>query len=195
MANAKKIDYEALAIDIREKRQYEEAEDGTIYCVLRGCRGSAGLRCQRTSVPICTNCAIKTPVGYISKEAQRAQEDTFYDAETSDYIKTGMAAFFGNLFVGFFATLLGSFVVGFLGFFFGIIILFFISTSAAAMISEIVWRVLQKKRGRSTGRVAMVGIIFSTFLFFLFMNPIVVVFYGVVVASTINARFQLGIRL
>jgi hypothetical protein len=37
------------------------------------------LRCNRCAKPICTRCAVRTPVGYRCKECVRAQQRTYYD--------------------------------------------------------------------------------------------------------------------
>ena len=182
-------DYEQLAEEIRAKRQYREAEDGTIFCSIMGCPGSGGLRCQRTSVPICPKCSVRTPVGYISKEAAREQQNKFFDAATTDYIIAGVVAFFGNLFIGFLVTRLG-----FLGFF-GLILIFFLGTSAGGVISELIWRAIRKRRGRYTGRVAGAGIILSSILLFPFAPLFALLLYTFVVLTAVNARFQLGLRL
>ncbi len=44
------------------------------------------LRCNRCSKPICTRCAVSTPVGYRCKECIREQQDTFYSALWHDYV-------------------------------------------------------------------------------------------------------------
>jgi len=186
--------YEQLAAEIRDKRNYREEADGTIFCSISGCPGSVGLRCQRTFVPICTKCAVRTPVGYISREAAREQQDKFFDAETSDYIKAGLAAFFANLMIGFVATRIAIVLWAMLGFF-GLIIIFFVATGSAGMISEIVWRVLNKKRGRRTDAVITVGLLLSCVFLLPFTNLIVLLIYAGIVITSVRARFQLGIRL
>jgi hypothetical protein len=165
-------------------------EDGTIFCSISGCHGSVGLRCQRTEVPICPKCSVRTPVGYISKEAAREQQNKFFDAATTDYIIAGAVAFFANLFIGFLVTRLG-----FLGFF-GLILIFFVGTSAGGVISELIWRAIRKRRGRYTAQVAGAGIILSSILLFPF-TPFLfaLLVYAFVVLTTVNARFQLGLRL
>lgn len=188
-----KTDYEALAAEIREKRQYREEADGTVYCARRNCAGSTGLRCQRTNVPICKMCAVKTPVGYISQEAARAQQDLLFDAEAGDYALVGGVAFVANLVVGFGAVLFGSFLWSFLGFF-GIIFVGLISTGAAGLISQALFAVLRGRRGRYTAQVAMAAVVVSS-LPLLLLNLIVAIIYTVVVVSTIQARFSLTIRI
>ncbi|MFP4324104.1 MAG: hypothetical protein ACLFTK_16740 [Anaerolineales bacterium] len=184
-------DYEQLAAEIRQKRIYQEAEDGTVFCSIRDCPGSTGLRCYRTSVPICKKCSVKTPVGYISREAAREQQDRFFDMETGDYIVAGVTAFFANLFIGFFVTRIGFFLPGFLG----LIILFFVATSAAGVISEIIRQAIQKKRGRYISQVITIGLIFSSIILFFLSPPLTLIIYALIVFTTVNARFQMGIRL
>lgn len=183
--------YQILAEEIRAKRQYHETEDGTVLCSLSGCVGSTGLRCQRTGVPICTKCAIKTPVGYISREAAHEQQNIFFNAESKDYFVAFGVAFVMNLFIGFLATR----ILGGLGFLFGLILIGVIGTTIAGVISEAILRAVDKRRGRYMNRVVTAALILSSFLFFLGANPIMWVAYVVVTVTTINARFQLGMRL
>lgn len=187
-------DYEALAEEIRAKRHYREEADGTIYCSIGGCPGSVGLRCYRTGVAICKHCSVHTDVGYISKEAARDQQKVFFDAGNREYLLAGGTAFFTNLFVGFGAMILIRLLLSFLGFF-GFIFAFFIATSAAGIISEAVWRVMNKKRGRYTGQIAAVGVVFSSLPLILLAGPLIFIVYVLVVITTLNARFQMGIRL
>jgi hypothetical protein len=183
-------DYEILAEEIRAKRQYREAEDGTVFCNLSRCPGSEGLRCYRTGVPICQQCSVRTPVGYLSKEAAREQQDQFFYAQTIDYALAGVVAFFANLVIGFFATLIGE--LGFWGY---ILLGVLLAPAAAGMISEVIWRVSRKKRGRYTGQVAAVGIILSSLLLIpVAPDWLALLIYAAVVVTTLNARFQLNIR-
>jgi len=182
-------DYQQLAEEIRARRKYQEAEDGTVFCSIARCPGSMGLRCYRTEVPICKKCAVKTPVGYISKEAARDQQNQFFDAEMTDYLLAGVTAFVVNLPLGFFVTR-----IGFLGFF-GLIIVFFLASTVGGVISEAVWRVLRKRRGRYTGRVAALGILLSSIILFFVSSPFVLLLYVAIVITTVNARFEMGIRL
>jgi hypothetical protein len=184
-------DYQQLAQEIRAKRQYRETEDGTVFCSLAGCAGSTGLRCQRTSVPICKKCAVKTPVGYISREAAHAQQDVFFNAATKDYLLAFGTAFMMNLVIGFLATR----VLGGLGFFFGLILIAVLGTAIAGAISEAVWRAVEKRRGRYMGRVVTLALILSSLLFLLGANLLLWLAYVFVIVTAVNARFQMGIRL
>lgn len=182
---------EVLAEKIREKRQYREETDGTVFCTLRDCAGSTGLRCYKTGVPICQRCAVRTSVGYISREANREHQDKFYDAQTSDYLMAAGAAFFANLIIGFLVTRILWVLPGF----FGWIILFFLASSAAGVISEIIWRALRKRRGRYTARVIAGALVVSSFGLILFTPLIGWLIYTFIVVSGVSGRFQMGIRV
>ena len=47
---------------------------------------ATSLHCNRCAKPICTSCAISTPVGYRCKECINDQQETFYSAVWYDYI-------------------------------------------------------------------------------------------------------------
>jgi hypothetical protein len=129
-------------------------------------------------------------VGYLSKEAAREQQDHFFNAQAVDYAIAGVVAFFANLIIGFFATL-----IGFLDFFGYILLGLLVAPAAAGMISEIIWRASRKKRGRYTGHIAAVGIILSSLLLIPIVSDwIALLIYAAVAVTTINARFQLNIR-
>lgn len=173
------------------KRQYREV-DGVIYCDRVGCPGSTGLRCYRTNVPICQKCSVRTPVGYLSKDAAREQQNLFFNADISDYMIAGAAAFFANLMVGFIATRVAMLLA--FGFF-GLLIMVFVGASAASLISEIIWRALRKKRGRYTSEVSVAAILVSSALLLPITSPLVLVIYAGVVATAVSARFRLGLRV
>ncbi len=74
------------------------------------------LRCNRCGKPICTRCAVQTPVGYRCKECVGRQQSVFYSGGVLDYVMGGaialvlggIAAFLmGQLGAWFFALILG----------------------------------------------------------------------------------------
>ncbi len=74
------------------------------------------LRCNRCGKPICTRCAVQTPVGYRCKECLGRQQAVFYSGGVLDYViggaialvLGGVAAFLmGQLGAWFFALILG----------------------------------------------------------------------------------------
>jgi hypothetical protein len=53
----------------------------------------ASLRCIRCDRLMCTDCIVRTPVGYVCKECSRRQEDKFFEAGNQDYVLQAGAAF------------------------------------------------------------------------------------------------------
>jgi hypothetical protein len=91
------------------------------------------LRCKRCNKNICPKCAIPTPTGYICKDCEKEQQKKFDSALISDYIIAVPIAFL--------LSLVGSFIVNFLGFF---VIIF--SPLAGAIISEILRHFVKNRR-------------------------------------------------
>ncbi len=164
-------------------RKYVE-QDGAIYCDRAGCPGSTGLRCQRTNVPICPQCAVMTPVGYISKDAAKSHADKFYNIAPTDYVIAATVAFV--------VTTLGG--LGLL-FFFG---RFWLILIVAAMplgggVAELVWRAIRYKRGRRTQQVVAGAMIAATFVLFIFGFIWGLMLGGIATAAAVS-RFEVALR-
>jgi hypothetical protein len=132
-----------------------EEEVQVIYCHRRNCPGSTGLRCYQTDVPICMKCAVRTPVGYISKDAARERQKSYFNIQTSDYVITMVVSFFATLFVG--VPLV--FAVGFFWYF-----MLFVAPAVGGAIGELTYRAIGRRRGRYTpqiliGAMASAGVI------------------------------------
>lgn len=168
-------------MEATSKRQYRE-ENGVIYCDRRGCPGSKGLRCYRTDVPICVKCSVRTPVGYLSKDAAREQQNLFFNAGSLDYVIAGIVAFFASLVVGFFVTLLPIFYLTIL-----------LSFPAGGLVGEIVFRALRKRRGRYTGQVVVGAMVLSLFFLLPFTNLFNLLIYAAIAIGTATAR--VGIKV
>jgi hypothetical protein len=161
-------------------------EQSVIYCGKPNCPGSTGLRCYRTGVPICMKCAVQTPVGYISKDAAREQENKFYNAVVTDYLIAGAVAFFALLGIGFV-------LFTFLRFFW--IIIFLLSFPAGGLVSEVVWRSIRYRRGRYTAQAVGIGMAAATGLLFLITFNIFALIFGAIATSAAVARFRMGVRI
>ncbi|MCX6069742.1 MAG: B-box zinc finger protein, partial [Chloroflexi bacterium] len=85
--------------------------DATLRCGYHPDRETT-LRCNRCEKPICTKCAVLTPVGYRCKECVRGQQSVFETARTSDFVIAAVVSAVG---VGIAVALLN--IIGFWGFF------------------------------------------------------------------------------
>ena len=134
-----------------------------LYCYFHPERETT-LRCNKCGKPICTQCAIRTPVGYRCPECIREQQDKFYTATTSDVIKGAFIAFVGGLFAGLVALLTIFFLGRFL--FFGFLAAFFIGPTLGGAVAELVFRMMGKRRARNFPLVGAV-LLFAGFLILL----------------------------
>ncbi len=154
------------------------------------------LRCNKCGKPICTECAIRTPVGYRCPDCVREVQDKFYTATSSDVIKGAVVAFLGGLATGFvtFLTILflGSFI------FFGFLAAFFLGPALGGGVAELVRRAMGKRHARKfpiIGDLAfLVGIFLITFPAFFFVFDILDMGMSalliILAASTFYARLK-----
>jgi hypothetical protein len=93
------------------------------------------LRCNRCSKPICTRCAIKTPVGYRCKECIKEQQAGFYSAQWFDYLLASVVALP--------LAVIAAYIIPSIGW-----LTIFIAPFAGMVIAEAVRFVTRRRRGR-----------------------------------------------
>jgi len=81
----------------------------TLYCANHPQRPTL-LRCNRCEKPICSDCAVKTPVGYRCKECVRGQQKVYDTAKKWDYPVAFLVAAI-IAFLGSFTTAIGFFTI------------------------------------------------------------------------------------
>lgn len=114
--------------------------DEKLFCYRHPDRETS-LRCYNCDNPICSQCAIKTPVGYSCPVCIRQKEDVFYNARPADYLIAPLAALPLSLLAGFL-------VLRFSGGFFIILIMFFVGGLIGGFIGRIAKRTVGNRRGR-----------------------------------------------
>ncbi len=102
---------------------------------------STSLRCYKCNKPICSECTVKTPVGYLCPDCYREAEDSFFNARPTDYILAVLVALPLSLIAGWLVTRFSS------GFIFYILI-FFIGGAVGGFIGRVTKRVIGGRRGR-----------------------------------------------
>lgn len=115
----------------------------TLYCANHPNRETS-LRCNRCEKPICTQCAVLTPVGYRCKECVRGQQKVFDTARSGDFL---IAFLLTGISVAIAVGLLGY--IGFWG--------FFLAPAIGGGLAEIVRRAVRRRRSRRLALVAVVG--------------------------------------
>ncbi|HLV35208.1 MAG TPA: B-box zinc finger protein [Spirillospora sp.] len=161
-------------------------EEEVTYCEVHPDRETA-LRCNRCNRLMCTQCAVRTPVGYRCRECARAHEDKFFTATTTDYVIV-FAVAAGIAALGF----IGVSLVRFLLF------VFILAIPIGGAIGELALRLTGRRRGRYSGHVAAGGAVVGALAPGLILagqlvlSPTVLIYAGLV-AFTAYGRFRLTI--
>ena len=109
------------------------------------------LRCNRCAKPICTRCAVRTPVGYRCRECVRSQQRVYYD-------DIGVGHYVTAVGVGLPLSLVAGWLIPQLGWF-----SVFLGPLAGTAIVRVTRWALQRKRGEHTwlvvcGAIAVGGV-------------------------------------
>lgn len=116
------------------------------FCAVHPDR-ETGLRCNKCGRLMCTECAVRTPVGYRCRECVRGQEDKFFTANPADNVITFSVC--AGL-TGIAAALL--FAVGA-----PLLFIILLGLPAGAGIAEMALRATQRRRSRYSGQIAAGG--------------------------------------
>jgi tetratricopeptide (TPR) repeat protein len=82
-------------------------DDEVLYCANHPTVETV-LRCNRCGKPICTRCAVQTPVGYRCRECVGQQQSIFYSGGSLDYVIGGALALVLSGVASYLMTLLGA---------------------------------------------------------------------------------------
>lgn len=131
-------------------------EEEVLYCTVHPTVATS-LRCNKCGRPMCTKCAVRTPVGYRCRECVRGQQQIFYNAKATDPVVQGVV----SVILG----AIGAGLMGFLGFgFFGFLIAFWAGSAAGALIADVAHRLVGKRRGRYSWLVVAGGLVLGGLL-------------------------------
>jgi len=141
-------------------RQLEEAvgppppdevplDDDTMYCANHSSVETV-LRCNRCSKPICTRCAVQTPVGYRCKQCVGQQQAVFYSGGVLDYVIGGIIALVLGAIAAFLITRLGAW-------FFALIL----GPAIGIGISELIRLAVRRRRSKYLWLVVGGGLVVS----------------------------------
>jgi len=111
-------------------------DDGVLYCANHP-NVETMLRCNRCGKPICTRCAVQTPVGYRCKQCVGQQQAVFYTGGVGDYVIGGVIALVLGGIAGFLMSLLGAW-------FFALIL----GPTVGIGVAEVVRLAVRKRRSR-----------------------------------------------
>ena len=151
-------DDELEAIIAQASRQLDEAvgppppdelpfDDNALFCANHPTVETM-LRCNRCSKPICTRCAVQTPVGYRCKECVGRQQAVFYSGGPLDYVIAGIISLVLGGVASYLMTLLGAW-------FFALIL----GPAVGIGIAELVRLAVRRRRSKYLWIVVGAGIV------------------------------------
>lgn len=138
-----------------EEHQHVPVESGeTVFCVNHPDTETT-LRCNRCGRPVCVRCVELTEVGYRCKDCIREQQNTFFNAVSTDYVVVAVVSFL----LAALAAPLIEVLLGIFGLFLGIILAVVLGPAVGGIAATIIRRSVGRRRGRYMGVVAVVAII------------------------------------
>ncbi len=166
-----------MTIPERVDETHTDEATETLFCTVHPTIATT-LRCNRCGRPMCTKCAVKTPVGYRCRQCVREQQDKFFNAQVLDYIVAAVV----SLVISFFAAAIVARL--------WILLAFLLSPAAGGVIASVVWILTKKRRGRYTPIVIGTSVILGA-LPFLLVNPLSVGIYLFMATGAAVARYRL----
>jgi hypothetical protein len=128
-----------------------ELVEGLAFCVNHP-SVETGLRCNKCGDPICARCAVHTPVGYRCPKCIKEQQSAFYTGLPVDYIIAAV--------VSLPLAAAGAFITSLLGFF---LFAIFIGPAAGALVADLTWRAVGRRRSRYLWLVVSASIVVAAF--------------------------------
>lgn len=187
-----------LALERIEQREGElalRAGDEPLYCTIHPERETM-LRCNRCGRAMCTECAVRHPVGLRCRECVNETRSPIYQVDRATTARLLVVSTVIGTVVGALALFLGNLILAF-GIF-GILIAFFVGGAVGRAIAAAVQQVVPRKRGRPVQAMVAAGIVLGLLLpaagFVLllqaFPNPLLVGIYliSVVPAAVASLR-------
>ena len=113
------------------------------------------LRCYTCGKPICTECAVKTPVGYSCPDCIRDLRKSYYTAKPLDYVIAFLVAMP--------VATLAAFLVGFVGFF-----VFFLAPMVGTLIGRVAFWAVRRRRGRYLSYLVAMTVVLGTIVAWFF---------------------------
>jgi hypothetical protein len=152
----------AEADDHEHEEVFEEAYELACY---RHPGRATSLRCYTCDKPICTQCAVKTPVGYRCPDCVRELEDKIFEARPGDYLLVPAVLFPLCLIIGYLVVRFAG------GGLFLLLFMFVIAGGIGNWIGRIGHRVAGRRRGRYLPFIAAacvaLGVLIPAGIFFL----------------------------
>jgi len=122
-------------------------DDNVLYCANHPTVETM-LRCNRCNKPICTRCAVQTPVGYRCRECVGKQQAVFYSGGALDYVIAGAISVVLGGIASYLMTLVGAWFIALL-----------LGPAAGIGIAELVRLAVQRRRSKYLWIVVGAGMV------------------------------------
>ncbi len=149
--------WETAVADPPPPSEPEEHHDHEELACYRHPNRPTALRCYTCGKPICSQCAVKTPVGYRCPDCIREAEDAFFNARATDYIIAPLVSLPLSLLAGFLLLQIGG------GFFF-ILLIFFVAGAVGGFIGRLAKTAVGRRRGRYLPHIVSATVIIGGML-------------------------------
>ncbi|MCB8928344.1 MAG: hypothetical protein H6652_22290 [Ardenticatenaceae bacterium] len=123
---------------------------------------TTSLRCYNCGKPICSSCAVKTPVGYSCPDCIREKEDLFFNAKPLDYVIAPAIGLVLSLITGY---LVVRFTLG--GSFFLLFLMLFVGGLVGRFIGQFSKQAIGRRRGRYLPQAMAAVLILGTVVWLL----------------------------
>lgn len=124
----------------------EQTAEEILYCTVHPDRETT-LRCNKCGRPMCTKCAVQTPVGYRCRECVRGIQDNYYTATQPDYIIIFAACAA--------LTAVAAAIIAAINL--GLLFALILGLPIGGGIGEAALRVTSRRRGRQSANIAVAG--------------------------------------
>lgn len=142
-----------------------DTNEEVLYCPKHP-QKEATLRCIRCNRPMCLDCLVRTPTGYMCKECARQHDAKFFHGNVRDMVIQGAVCFVG--------TLIATLVLQQVQFLSQWIFVIFLGPALGGGVAEIALRLTERRRGlysdvvgaALTGMGGFIGGIAEAFFFY-----------------------------
>lgn len=140
-----------------ERAARVEDEEDVLFCTVHPDRETM-LRCNRCGRPMCTECAVRHPVGLRCRECVAETRSPIYQVDQATALRALLASVVVSTVVGALVLTLGR-LIFVLGIFFALIIGFVVFGAVGRAVAEAVQRIVPRKRGRTVQMAVAAGMV------------------------------------
>lgn len=162
----------------------ETFDEEATFCAVHPDR-ETGLRCNLCGRYMCSQCAVSTPIGYRCRECVRKVDDKFFSGTNTDYLIAAVVPLVVTTALVFVGNAIGLIHIWLVGFFLGV--------AYGGLLSQLMLKALNKRRGRYTGIAGAAGVIAGAALGSLligWLTSIGVWVLAGIAASVVYGRFR-----